>query len=85
MSTKRMQDDFGILLDEFDEIIEGYPLIENVKGKLEGLKEKVKHRDQLTDHQRSAVSARCDNYLSNQYGDQRKTGDSRSDYQKKLN
>ena len=85
MSTKKMQDDFGILLDEFDGIIEGYPPIENVKDKLGDLKEKVKHKGQLTDHQRAAVRARCDNYLNNQYGDQRKTGDTRSDYQKKLN
>lgn len=85
MSTKRMQDDFGILLDEFDEIIEGYPAIEKVKDKLEDLKEAVKLEYKMTGHQKESIRARCDNYLSNQYGDQRKTGDSRSDYQKKLN
>ena len=85
MSTKRIQDDFGILLDEFDEIIEGYPSIESVKSKLEDLKEAVKIEYKMTDHQKQAIRARCNNYLNNKYGDQRKTGDSRSEYQKKLN
>lgn len=81
----RTQDAFGILLDQFDTIINGYPAPEKVKVPLTELKNKSFLDVNLTFHQRDAIRARCNNYILNQYGDQRKGNDTRSDYQKKLN
>jgi len=83
--TTRTQDAFGILLDKFDAAIDGYPKEEKVKPFFMEIKESVSSSVELTEHQKSAIMARCNNYLSNQYGDQRKGNDTRSDYQKKLN
>lgn len=72
-------------LNDFATLIEGYPKVETIKQNLSKLRESASLSDRLTYHQKDAIRARCDNYLSNQYGEQRKSNDSRSDYQKKLN
>lgn len=78
-------DSFQILLNAFHKAITDYPPIENIRKELEEIKEAASLDGKLTDHQKSAIRARCDNYMNNQYGDQRKTSDNRSEYQKKLN
>lgn len=84
MSTLKL-DSFQILLNGFHKTIENYPPIENVRTDLEELKEAANLNNELTARQKDAIRDRCNNYLSNQYGEQRKSNDARSDYQKKLN
>lgn len=75
-------DSFSILLKGFYSIIENYPSIESVKEDLLELKEAAKIDAELTEHQKVAVISRCNNYLNNDYGDQRKSNDTRSSYLK---
>jgi hypothetical protein len=83
MSTE-LKDKFQLFLDKFHKIISGYPAVEKVKSSLEELKSDALLDNELTGHQKNAIMERCANYLHNNYGEQIKRTDTRSDYSKGL-
>jgi hypothetical protein len=84
MQTSNYKDSFQIHLNSFSKIIEDYPEIEKVRADLEELKLSANNDNEMTYRQKDAIIGRSDNYLKDQYGEQNKRIDSRSDYSKGL-
>lgn len=66
-------DEFTIMLKAVNKIVENPKSdIVNVKDELLELKQAAIDSNELNNRQREAITARVDNYLNNDYGDQRK-------------
>lgn len=68
------------MLKAFELIIKGNKSPEKVKPELDALKEAVKVSTHLTFHQVSAIQARCDNYMSGDYGNTKTAENLTSNY-----
>lgn len=82
MENNLTPDKFSTMLNTFNEIIKGYPQVEKIKTTLLKLKEEAGLSNELTFHQKDSIIARCQNYLKNDYGNQRKNDHAQSDYDK---
>lgn len=60
------------LLQTFHELIKGNPKPEDIQDKLEELKKAARIAKELTPRQTEAIVARCNNYLSGEYGNTKK-------------
>lgn len=65
---------FSSFLEVFHSIIEKNPDPSKVKKELADLKEMAKNTPELNARQTEAILARCDNYLSGEYGNTKVAG-----------
>lgn len=63
------------MLEMFEKIIKGDPPVEKVKDKLLELRAAVINSNLLTERQKEALMARCDNYVTGNYGKDAKKKD----------